>query len=102
MQARNNKKTSRNTVDALVAATAAVKYRQRRQQQGYAPLQVWVPEDMRPVLLELVHSTVEKLLAAKVPLESTQDGAIHAASSPIAGDRSATRTAAAARRARKP
>lgn len=57
------KTTVKNNGDAMAAAKAAARYRERKLKQGYAPLQVWVPARMRADLLDLVNRTVEEQLA---------------------------------------
>jgi hypothetical protein len=54
------------TEERAAAATHARTYRDRRLAAGYAPLNLWVPRDMRADLAELIHAEVERRLALLV------------------------------------
>lgn len=67
------KKTVKNNGDAMAAAKAAQKYREKKLAQGYVPLQVWVPARMRPDLLDLVNRTIEERLAMEARGEGSDE-----------------------------
>ena len=67
------KKPNRSTGDAVAAAKAAQKYRAKQQRNGYAPLQIWVPREMRADLLDMLHRMIEEHLALQEPLTPPGD-----------------------------
>ena len=64
----------RKKADALAAAEAARRYRQKRSAMGYVSLQAWVPKTMRAELLDIIHKHVEEKLAREVEAQSFPGG----------------------------